>query len=94
MKYYRFNRDRSLDAVLQKRYRSSKKLGYMTSTNRSRILYSLYFENQTWGALHKAWKGYVIAKNKGELDRLEYYASLIQNLQILNGTWIKHCLIS
>src|SRR5438445_353272 len=36
---------------------------------------------QTWGALHKAWKGYVIAKNKYEHDKIEYYASVIQNLQ-------------
>ena len=33
------------------------------------------------GALHKAWKGYVIAKNKHEYDRMEYYASVIQKLQ-------------
>lgn len=46
-----------------------------------RILDSFYFENQTWGALHKAWKGYVIAKNKDEFDRLEYYASVIRKLQ-------------
>ena len=53
----------------------------MVRTNRSRILDSFYFENQTWGALHKAWKGYVIAKNKDEFDRMEYYASVIQKLQ-------------
>ena len=53
----------------------------MVRTNRSRILDSFYFENQTWGALHKAWKGYVIAKNKDEFDWIEYYASVIQKLQ-------------
>lgn len=53
----------------------------MTRTNRSRVLDSSYFENQTWGALHKAWKGYVIAKNKDEFERLEYYAGVIQTLQ-------------
>ena len=31
---------------------------------------SFYFENQTWRALHKAWKGFVIAKNKYEVDRM------------------------
>ena len=28
--------------------------------------------------LHKAWKGYAIAKNKCEYDRMEYYAAVIQ----------------
>lgn len=53
----------------------------MVGRNRSRVLDSFYFENQTWGALHKAWKGYVIAKNKDEFERLEYYAEVIQKLQ-------------
>ena len=34
-----------------------------------------------WGALHKAWKDYIIAKNKDEIDRLYYYAEVIQKLQ-------------
>lgn len=80
MKYYKFNRDRSSDAV-QKYLRSFKKLKYMVTTNRLRLLDSPYLESQTWGALHKAWKGYVIAKNKDELDRLGYYAAVIQKLQ-------------
>lgn len=54
---------------------------YMIDTNRTRLLDSCYFESQTWGALHKAWKGYVIAKNKIEYDRMEYYANVIQKLQ-------------
>lgn len=45
------------------------------------MLDSFYFENQTWGALHKAWKGYVIAKNKEEFERMEHYAGVIQKLQ-------------
>jgi hypothetical protein len=39
------------------------------------------YENQVWGALHKAWKGYVIAKNKGEYDKMEHYARIIQECQ-------------
>ena len=35
------------------------------------MLDSFNFENQTWGALHKDWKGYVIAKNKDELSRMK-----------------------
>jgi hypothetical protein len=53
----------------------------MIDTNRSRLLDSCYFESQTWGALHKAWKGYVIAKNKYELEKEDYYANVIQKLQ-------------
>jgi len=45
------------------------------------MLDSFHFENQTWGALHKAWKGYVIAKNKDELSRMKYYAIVIQKLE-------------
>ena len=33
------------------------------------------------GALHKAWKGYVIAKNKDEYDKMLHYADIIQELQ-------------
>ena len=53
----------------------------MIGTSRSRLLDSCYFENQAWGAIHKAWKGYIIAKNKDEVDRLYYYAEVIQKLQ-------------
>jgi hypothetical protein len=53
----------------------------MVNTGRSKMLESGFFENQAWGALHKAWKGYVIAKNKAEDDKMEVYASRIQELQ-------------
>jgi dsDNA-binding SOS-regulon protein len=39
------------------------------------------FENKVWGALHKAWKGYVIAKNKDEYDKMLHYADIIQECQ-------------
>jgi hypothetical protein len=45
------------------------------------MLDSGFFENQVWGALYKAWKGYTIAKNKGEDDKLVHYAEIIQELQ-------------
>jgi hypothetical protein len=35
--------------------------------------------------LSKAWLGYTIAKNKGEDDRKEYYASVIQKLRMELG---------
>jgi hypothetical protein len=53
----------------------------MTNTDRSKMLDCGFYENQVWGALHKAWKGYTIAKNKGEDDKLIHYAEIIQELQ-------------
>src|SRR5919205_2197821 len=80
MRYYKFNNDRSL-YPLQKYRKSWRKTSYMVSTNRSKLLDSFFYDSQTWDALDKAWKGYVIAKNKYEYDRMEYYASVIQKLQ-------------
>jgi hypothetical protein len=80
MRYYKFNRNRSIFS-LHRYGKSLKKMSYMINTNRSKLLDSFYYENQTWGALHKAWKGYIIAKNKQEYDRREYYAAVIQKLQ-------------
>jgi len=31
------------------------------------------------GALHKAWKGYVIAKNKDEYEKMEHYHESFKN---------------
>ena len=42
------------------------------------MLNSGFFENEVWGALHKAWKGYVIAKNKDKYDNMLSYADIIQ----------------
>jgi hypothetical protein len=41
------------------------------------ILPSGFFESQMWGALHKCWIGFVIAKEKWEMDKLEMYAKRI-----------------
>ncbi len=61
-------------------YRNNKKNRY-SLTSRYKILKSGYTELQTRYALSKAWIGYKIAKNKGEDERLKYYASGIQELQ-------------
>jgi hypothetical protein len=53
----------------------------MILTGRSKVLDSGSFDNQVWGTLHKAWKGYVIAKNKDEYDNMERYARIIQESQ-------------
>jgi hypothetical protein len=57
------------------------KTSYQVETDRSRILDSGYFENQTWRALHKAGIGCVIGKYKYGFDRIEYYAEVILKLQ-------------
>lgn len=45
------------------------------------ILPSLYYTNQTYGALNKCWLGFTIAKVKNEDDKLEMYARRIQKLE-------------
>ena len=77
MKYYRFSRRRK-DYLygLSDYYKSKKKSDSIIKTDRSKMLDSFYFENQVWGALHKAWKGYVIAKNKDEYDKMVHYADI------------------
>jgi hypothetical protein len=55
------------------RYRRFRKYGT--------LLDSGHHDTETWGALKKAWKGYVIAKNRNEYDNLIKYASRIQKLQ-------------
>jgi hypothetical protein len=54
---------------------------YREGSRYHNILNSLYYDSQTWGALHKCWVGYVIALNKGEFDNEIKYANRIQNLQ-------------
>ena len=80
MRFSKFNRNTSLDPW-QKYQISQNKANYLVSRGKLRVLDSLYTENKTWGALHKCWKGYTIAKNKFELARIEYYARVIQKLQ-------------
>jgi hypothetical protein len=78
MKYYRFSRLRN---DYFRYFRSKKKSDYMIRTYRSKILDSGNYDNQVWGSLHKAWKGYVIAKNKDEYDKMVHYARVIQENQ-------------
>jgi len=47
----------------------------------NRLLKSGFYENQTWGALHKCWLGFVIAKDRWEFDKLEMYAKRIKKLE-------------
>jgi hypothetical protein len=82
MKYYRFNRRGRYDMFALRTYlKSQKKTQYMIKTDRTKKLDSFFLENQAWGALHKCWKGYTIAKNKGEDEKMQLYAHRIQELQ-------------
>jgi hypothetical protein len=54
---------------------------YRESQKYHERLPSGYHVNQTWGALHKAWVGYWIARDKLEPDKEIYYAKVIQKLQ-------------
>jgi hypothetical protein len=77
-----------------KRYRSSKDKFWRNYNKKmslayykrglkygERILPSGFFESQGWGALRKSWKGFVIAKEKMEWDKIEIYAKRINKLQ-------------
>jgi hypothetical protein len=82
MKYYRFSRRRKKSLYpMYDFYKNRKKSDYIINIDRSKMLDSGLFENQVWGALHKAWKGYVIAKNKDEFDKMLHYADIIQECQ-------------
>jgi hypothetical protein len=80
LRYYKFNRYRTLWSAY--RYvEMRKKTDRVINSGRSKMVESGHFENETWGALHKAWKGYVIAINKNEHHKIERYARIIQELQ-------------
>jgi hypothetical protein len=45
------------------------------------IFPSLYYTNQTYGALNKCWLGFTIAKVKNEYDKIKIYVRRIQKLE-------------
>ena len=64
------------------RYRNRKRGSrFHSHTIQSEILKSGYTVLQTKRALSKAWLGYTIAKDKGEDEKMKYYASVIHKLQ-------------
>ncbi|MGI8833976.1 MAG: hypothetical protein ACR2IS_15235 [Nitrososphaeraceae archaeon] len=80
MKVSKFNRNKALDP-LQKYRIAQNKANYLATRGKLRILDSFHTENQTWGALCKAWTGYKIGLSKYELEKMRYYALVIQKLQ-------------
>ena len=63
MKYYKFGRKRKPFYYVYD-LKSRRKSDYMINTGRSKHVDGIYFENQTWGALHKAWKDTLLPKIK------------------------------
>ena len=55
--------------------------GYKYGHRQSKMLPSGYYENQAWGALHKAWVGYNIDISKWEFDNPIKYAKIIRKLR-------------
>jgi len=68
---------------LYKRYYNQRKLEYKARTGRLRgkMLDSGFFEDQTWGALLKAWLAYTISCKHDDWERRKYYAAVIQKLE-------------
>ena len=71
-KFWRIYGQRARDS--SKYYKKGLKYG-------DRLLPSGYYVSQTYGALHKCWIGFVIAKAKHEFDKIDLYAGRIQKLQ-------------
>jgi hypothetical protein len=95
MKCYRFSRRRKNYLYGLSDYeKSRRKSDYMINTGRSKMLDSGFFENEVWGALYKAWKGYVIAKNKDEYDKMLHYADIVRATQICKYRRIKVIVIT
>ena len=72
----------TIDKIKKGKYKS-KPFKYEKKAMRYnyRYLKSGYYENQGWGALHKAWLDYSIACNKWDEFDKKIYAKLIRNLQ-------------
>ena len=68
---------------MYRRMRNHEKLKYKARTGRlsGKMLESGFYEDQTHGALQKAWVAYVISSKKDDLERKEYYAAVIKKLE-------------
>jgi hypothetical protein len=45
------------------------------------LLYSGFYDTETWGALKKCWKGYKIAKSEGDYEKMEFYAKGVRKFE-------------
>ena len=79
MRSHKFRHNYHRDYVAMKKGTYDYSKIYRVFHKHGTLLDSGWYDTQTWGALHKAWLGYVIAKNKAEYDQQIHYASVIQN---------------
>src|ERR687897_1569017 len=56
---------------------------YQKSPYKSRVTYYNKYRRRTpeWGALHRAWVGFVIAKSEDDYERMRKYAIVIRKFQ-------------
>jgi hypothetical protein len=81
MRAHKFRHNYHKDYVAMKKGTYDYSKIYRVFHKHGTLLDSGWYDTQTWGALHKAWLGYAIAKNKSEYDKQTHYASIIQKLQ-------------
>src|SRR2546428_13536030 len=85
MRYYRRARKRNFgNELFYKRYYNQKKLEYKARHGmlRGKLLYSGFYEDQTWGALQKSWLAYIISCKHDDWERRKYYAAVINKLEV------------
>ena len=81
MRAHKFRHNYHKDYLAMKKGTYDYSKVYRVFHRHGTLLDSGWYDTQTWGALHKAWLAYVIAKNKDEFDKQIQYASIIQKLQ-------------
>lgn len=76
---------------MYRRIKNLEKLKYKLRTGRlnGNVLESGYTRDQTYGALCKAWVAYIISDKNDDLDRKEYYAAVIQKLELELGMTVR-----
>jgi hypothetical protein len=79
---YRMTNDKVWKLIMQRKYKFDPNQFYRKGWKYGDyLLPSGFYVSQTWGALHKSWVGFVIAKEKYEWDKLEMYAKRIRKLE-------------
>jgi hypothetical protein len=80
---YRYHNQNTALSFMYRHMKKLEKLKYKARTGRlsAKMLDSGFYEDQTYGALQKAWVAYVISCKKDDLEKKQYYAAVIQKLQ-------------
>jgi hypothetical protein len=65
----------SLDSIIHRDYLALKNMYTRKDRN---LIYSGFYDTETWSGLCKCWKGYKIAKAEFDTVRMEYYAEGIR----------------